>query len=468
MKNQPNRHNTSFYFLLSIFLGLLTLGLGCKGLSEEQQQAIRPVTLNYWTVFGNVEELKRLAEEYKTIRPYVTVKIRQLRYEEFDSVFVNALADDVGPDMLSIHTRWLRKYQNRLAKMPATVKVASVTTKGDIQPETVVTIETNRMPTLDLIKSNYVSAVADDAIINKEIYGLPIAFDSLALFYNKDLMDTSGIALPPGTWPEFLEAVKKATKFDKKGEIIQAGAAIGLGENVDNAFDILSLLMTQNGVTMAEGSRVLFADGLEGGALNEKHPALEALRFYTDFARATKDVYTWNDRFGPAIDEFARGKAVFYLGFAYDLARIKARAPQLNIGTAVLPQLNREVPVNVANYWLETVSNKSKHQNEAWDFIRFISTPNAIKKYTETVLLPSPLRAHVDAQKEHPFLAPFAAHVLSAKSWYRGKDIKAADSAMKKMIADYLTPYSEEDSRSPLKRDAGIVIRAAQVIQQTY
>src|SRR3989344_7716574 len=149
------QHFSRFFSFFLFCSALVFAGLGCKGLSEEQQQAIRPVTLNYWTVFGNVEELKRLAGEYKAIRPYVTINIRQLRYEEFDTVFVNALADDVGPDIMSVHTRWLRKYENRLAAMPATVKVASITTKGDIQPTTVVTIETNRMPTLDQVKSNY-------------------------------------------------------------------------------------------------------------------------------------------------------------------------------------------------------------------------------------------------------------------------------------------------------------------------
>lgn len=458
-----------FLTLFSTFLLLVTLGIGCRGLSKEEQQAIRPITLNYWTVFGNVDELKRLAGEYKAIRPYVTVNIRQLRYEEFDSVFVNALADDVGPDILSVHTRWLRKYEPRLSKMPATVKVARVETKGQVNPETVVTVETNRMPTADAVRSSYVSSVTEDAMIGKDVYGLPLTFDTLALFYNEDLMDAAGIALPPKTWPEFLEAVKKATKFDRQGNITQVGAALGTGSNVDNAADILSLLMIQNGVTVAEGSRVLFSSGLDGaGSVPEKHPTLEALRFYTDFARPTKDVYTWNGEFDKAIDEFARGKAVFYLGFSFDLARLKARAPQLHIGVAKIPQLNESAPVNVANYWLEAVSNKSKHQNEAWDFVRFLSTPNTVKKYNETNRSLSPLRAHVDAQKENAALGPFAETMLSAKNWYHGKDIDAADAAMKAMITDYLSPYSEEDSRSPLKRDAGIIVRAAQVIQQTY
>jgi multiple sugar transport system substrate-binding protein len=444
------------------------MGLGCRGPSAEEQAAVRPVTLNYWTVFGNVVELKRQAEEYKKIRPYVTVNIRQLRYEEFDKIFVNALADDVGPDLVSMHVRWLGQHRTRLAVMPQTVKVARVTVKEGINPEQVVTIETNRMPTIDIIRSNYVSTVPEDIAVGSDLYGLPLAVDSLALFYNKNLLDAAGVPLPPATWAEFLDAVKKTTKFDRSGKIVQAGAAIGTGNNIDNAFDLISLLMTQNGVKMADGSRVTFAEGLDR-TVSASQPALDALRFYTDFARPTKEVYTWNDSFGQAIDEFAAGKAVFYLGFAYDLARIKAKAPQLNIGISPVPQqLAEAAPVNVANYWVESVSRHGSHQNEAWDFLRFLSAPNAIKTYADASQLPSPLRVHVEAGREHPLLGPFYLGVLSAKNWYHGRDSDAANQAMKDLITAYLAPYTDEEARNPLRRDAELVLRAQTIIQQTF
>lgn len=444
------------------------MGLGCRGPSAEERQAIAPVTLQYWTVFGNVAELKRQAGEYKKIRPYVTVNIRQLRYEEFDKIFVNALADDVGPDLVSMHVRWLGKHRARLAVMPQTVKVARVTVKEGIEPEQIVTIETNRMPTIDIVRSNYVSTVAGDIAVGNDLYGLPLSMDTLALFYNKNLLDAAGVPLPPATWAEFLEAVKKTTKFDRSGKIIQAGAAIGTGNNIDNAFDLVSLLMMQNGVSMAEGSRVTFAEGLDRTSVSAGQPALEAMRFYTDFARPTKEVYTWNDMFGFAIDEFAAGKTVFYLGFAYDLARIKAKAPQLNIGVAPVPQLNEGAPVNVANYWVESVSNHSAHQNEAWDFLRFLSAPNTVKTYADASQLPSPLRVHVEAQREHPVLGPFSLGVLSAKNWYHGRDIDAANMAMKDLITAYLAPYTDAEARNPLRRDAELVLRAQTIIQQTF
>ena len=69
---------------------LVLFGFGCKGLSDEEQAAIRPVTLDYWTVFHDTSELRALATSYQSIRPYVTVNIRQVGAAEFDDVFIRS------------------------------------------------------------------------------------------------------------------------------------------------------------------------------------------------------------------------------------------------------------------------------------------------------------------------------------------------------------------------------------------
>lgn len=191
-----------------LFLLFLILGVGCKGLSQQEAAAVRPVIINYWTVFNDVSQLRKYAAEYKKKKPYVTINIRQVRYEEFEDLFVNALADDVAPDIISVHTRELPKYAARLSSMPASVRVANVSVQGQFSKETVVQPEQNPMPTYRSIQSNYVSTVADDITIGGNVYGLPLAIDTLAIYYNKDLLDRAGVATPPKTWEEFFEAVK--------------------------------------------------------------------------------------------------------------------------------------------------------------------------------------------------------------------------------------------------------------------
>lgn len=449
--------------LAALSLSFVVLGFGCKGLSVEQQSAVRPVTLKYWTVYNNVAELQKLTAEYKKIRPHVSVQIRQVRYSEFDRLFANSLADDVGPDVVSMSVRWLNKYKGRLSTMPASVQMSRLVQTGKVSKEIQVITENFGLPSLYDIRTGYVKAVGEDVIIDNQVYGLPLAMDTLAVYYNKELLDKAGIPEPPRSWNDFLEVVKKTTRFDRDGNIVQAGAALGTGSNIDNAFDIVSLLMAQSGVKMASGRAVTFASGV--GRSNESHPAFRALDFYTDFARPTKESYTWNEKMGSSLDEFVRGRVVFYVGFAFDYDRIRAQAPGMAVEVIAVPQLNPASPSSVASYWVESVVKKSRHQNEAWDFVRFLSLPDNVKTYTEATFRPSPFRAHIAEQQKNPRLEPFASQVLFAENWYKGSDVDSAMDAFVRMVDAYREPAPTDEAR--LKRDKQLVDTTAQIVQQT-
>jgi multiple sugar transport system substrate-binding protein len=452
--------STSLFFII-----LLGSGFGCKGLSSTEQASITPVTLNYWTVYGNTTELQRMAAEYSALHSYITINIRQLQYEEYQDKLVNALADDVGPDIVSMHVRDLRKHLTRLSPEPATTKVFNVKVEQGFNKQTIITPEINALPTLTSIKNNYIQTVAEDVGIANKIYGLPLAIDTMALYYNKDLLDQAGVATPPSNWTEFVEAIKQSTKLDPNDPniILQSGAALGTSKNIDNASDIYALLLMQKGITIIDGQAVTFAENDNQAQLN---PAVDSLRFYTDFARSDKDTYTWNDQMGNAFEQFVRGRSVFYIGFSFDYNRIKARAPQMNLALTPMIQLSPEAPVNIASYWVESVTKKSKHQNEAWDFIRFLSLPDNIKKYSAVAFTPSALRVHNKDQKneENP-LSPFALQVLQSKNWYRGKNSSEAKNAFGNLISEYLKPYKDE--RDEQERDPKLLFTAVQTLQQT-
>lgn len=441
----------------------MLFGFGCKTLTAEEIAAVKPMTLNYWTVFDDVAQLKKFAEEYKQLRPYVKINIRQVRYEEFDKLFTNALADNVGPDMVSVHSRWLGRYVQRLSPMPASVTTSRIGVKSKLNKEMTITPETANLPSRQYLEGNLVQSVADGVMSGGQIYGLPLAVDTLAIYYNKELLDRSGIPEPPTSWDEFVSAVKKVTKFNSNGDIVQSGVALGTGTNIDNSFDIISLLMMQNGVNMGTNGSVAFSSGL--GKADYTHPALQALRFYTDFANSSKEVYSWNKKMGDAFTAFVQGKTAFYFGYAFDTDRILARAPGMKLKVIPIPQLNKANSVNVSNFWIQSVVKDAKNQNEAWDFIRYISTAEKVKEYTAKTGQPSPYRAHIKEQSENAVLAPFVSQVLFAKNWYNGRNIDAAEQAFNVMVEGFLEPYKEKEK--PLDRDRELIINSARVVQQT-
>ncbi len=422
-------------FLLLIFV--LTAGFGCKTTNKSTQAALQPITLTYWRVYDDSDAFQGIIDKYKVLHPNITIQYRKLRYNEYETELLNALAEDRGPDILSLHNTWLRKYQNKLAAMPTSTTMAYQVETGAIKKEIVSELRTSKSLTLKDLKDKFVDAVYNDVVLDDgKIYGLPLSVDTLALFYNRDLLNNAGLTEAPKYWnKEFQQDIKKLTKQDAAKGIIQAGIALGTSNNINRFSDILSVLMMQNGATMMEGNQILFNTIPAAGRETNYNPGLEALRFYLDFSNSGKEVYSWNDSLPNSLEMFTSGKLALMFGYAYDLPTIKAQAPKLNFSVSKLPQIEgSQTEVNFANYWVEAVSKKSKHQNEAWDFIQFATQAEQAKTYLEKTKKPTALRSLVGSQREDSEIGIFADQVLTAKSWYHGNDANAAETAIGEMI----------------------------------
>ncbi|MDO8592915.1 MAG: extracellular solute-binding protein [bacterium] len=431
-------------FLLFIFL--LTTGFGCKLVDQKTQDAMKPINLNYWGVWNSQDDFTDILNAYKKLHPYITINYRKLRYDEYEKEIINALAEDRGPDIFSINNTWIKKYQTKITPMPATITMAYPVTKGAIKKEVVPELRTSKSLNLTDIKNNFVDAVYQDVVRqgfdeknkqNKDsVYGLPLFVDTLAMYYNKDLLNNAGIALPPAFWnSEFQQAVKKTTIQDAQGGLIQSGTALGGSTNIERYSDILSALMMQNGAVMMDESNSVLFNRIPPAIKDQRYnPGLEALRFYTDFANPAKEVYCWNKNLGNSLKLFMQGKLAIFFGFSYHLPTIRAQAPKLNFGIAKFPQIEGNPPINFANYWVETVSNKSKYSSEAWDFIQFAARAEQAKTYLAKVKRPTALRSLINEQIDDQDIGIFAQQALTAKSWYKGADSAAAEQIFAEMI----------------------------------
>ncbi|MCX6744579.1 MAG: extracellular solute-binding protein, partial [Candidatus Parcubacteria bacterium] len=420
---------------------LATTGAKCGSLPAGvvKEGSPKPITLKYWKVFEESDNISELIAEYQKINPYVSIQYENFRYDEYEDKVINALAEDRGPDIFSIQTTWMRKYQSKIQPMPAQLKLFTSVQMGTIQKQTYTKEITKKTLTTRDLNTLFPEVVVDNQLIGGQVYGLPLSIDTLALFYNKDLLNNAGITAPPTSWDQLLVQVGKLTKRDPQKDIIQAGVALGTADNVTRAGDILSLLMMQVGAPMTDinGYPTLSTKPL--GYAGEDTPAVSALNFYNRFAVPSNEVYSWNESMPNSKQAFIQGLTAFYFGYAYDIPTIKTQAPKLNFEVSAMPQLSQP-SINFANYWAETVSKKSQYQNEAWDFILFITTNQEInKKYVTKSQKPVALRALIEWQQDDVVLAPFVGQILTARSWYKGKNPQAADTILNSMITDNLT-----------------------------
>jgi multiple sugar transport system substrate-binding protein len=375
-----------------IIIGLASVIPGCK-------EKPKDVKLEFWGIFDDSDIYKSLINDFSSQYPHIKINYHKRVSSSYEKDLLEAMATNRGPDIFMLHNTWLPRYQNKVMAAPS------------------------ELITLKQFQEDFVDVVYEDFVLDDYyICALPLGVDTLALYYNKDIFNTDGIARPPVTWEEFLTDVEKLTLEDERGNITRAGAALGTARNINRSTDILSLLMLQSGtpVVNADESKAVFNNPIRADSGEEFCPGERALEFYTDFANPLKSVYTWNTRMHYSIDAFYEGKAAMIFNYAYNLPIIRAKAPYLNFAVAPMPQIKgADKNVNYANYWGLTVSRNSEVPVAAWQFIVWLSEKENMKKYLELTERPTARRDLVDWQRDDPRIGVFAGQALTAHSWYQ-------------------------------------------------
>jgi multiple sugar transport system substrate-binding protein len=391
---------------------------------------------------------------FRRDHPNVSIDYRRLRIEEYESELVNALAEDRGPDIFLIHNTWTNKYLTKIVPMPRTTRTAYRVLSDGLKKEP--TWELRNEPTIslkefrdsfadavsyDLLRSVNVAAEGQPQDLQERPMGVPIGLDTLALYYNKDLLNTAGIPTPPENWTQFADQVRRITRLDAQGNILLSAASIGTAYNVERSVDILTALMVQNGAEMAtpEGAPTFHRMPALLSNTREIPPSYQATQFYTDFANPATDVYTWNANQPAALDAFIQGRTAFFFGYSYHYDTIRSRAPRLNLGLSKLPQIEGNQTKNVANYWYWAVSRKSRNQDVAWRFLNTLTNADTAKKILENANRPAARKSLLSGQLESERIGVFASQVLTAVSWYKGRDPEAMERALEQLIEDVVT-----------------------------
>lgn len=356
----------------------------------------RPVYLEIWGAYDEVEVFSEIIKAYEKENKCAKIKYVKKNFDDYEEQLLNAFASDKNPDIFMIHNTWLPKYKDKITPLPE-ISLPFVS-----------------------FRSSFVDVVEKDLTRENIIYGLPLYVDTLALYYNKDYFNTAGITYPPETWDELIVNVNELTKRGQSGAIERAGIAMGTAENINRSTDILCLLMLQNGTEMnaADRQTVTFTRSVSKKT-ELYYPGQDALRFYTDFANPSKDIYTWNRQMSYSVDAFAEGKAAMMINYSHHIETIRSKNPYLNFAVGSMPQLkDREFDVNYANYWAFTVAvNRKDSSDEAWKFIVYLTNKENSQKYLIKTKKPTARRDLVDWQQTDLDFGIFAKQSLSARSW---------------------------------------------------
>lgn len=456
---------TKKLILFLVFILIITSGFQC---TATKKVVNRPVKLTVWGVYEDRDALELLFNKFTSAYPTVSFEYKKFTPEEYENQLLNAWADDKGPDIYFLPNTSLRQYKEkgRITPMPTSVKLPyrEVKISGFSFMKKTDFIDSQK--NVNLTSKNdldlkFADVVQSDVYIDNKIYGLPLSLETLAMFYNRDLLNNAGIPNPPIVWSDdknsddFVDQIKKITKLNKDGSFQQSGAALGTINNITNASDIIALFLMQADTNFANAR----------GAINfssNKKTILTAINFYNDFSNPIKDIYSWNKDQSNSLEAFKSGQTAFFFGYPYHKDQIPQN--QINYGITTIPQLQYQIsqdgemspfnPINIANYWVMTVSHKTKNSGIAWGFIDFATKKENVKTYLEKSEKPTALRDLIKEQSKNIRLAPFVNQILSAKSWYHGTSPELAKR--------YLEELTDRIKNSGTDSDIGGIIESYQ------
>jgi multiple sugar transport system substrate-binding protein len=369
----------------AVALGLVTALVGAVAGTAHAQT----VEIEYWqyTFPQRVQAIDELIKRFEAANPGIRVKHTHVPYDDFRLKIAAAIPAGQGPDVVQLFYGWLQDYLKAQLLQPLPVEL--------FDP---AEIERDFYPLVTQMK------------VDGRYYAVPTAVRSLALFWNKKLLQEAGLdpAKPPQTLDELVEVARKTTKRDAAGNLTQAGIALDMG--LQDHHWLREVLIRQMGGQpySADGRKVAY-----------NTPAGQrAVAWYTDLATREKV-----GQFGfltDGVTAFRSGRAALMVDGSFRLAAFDAQSG-LDYAVTELPaQGGRRF--NFASYWVNGLTPKATgpKQEAAAKFLRFITTPQAMELWLEKVgELPARKGvAERDAIRNHPKYGAFIRGLAYAEATF--------------------------------------------------
>ncbi len=212
------------------------------------------------------------------------------------------------------------------------------------------------------------------------VYGVPFFLDAGVLYYRTDLLDRYGLE-PPGTW----------------GAMVRAADSVLRGEDNPSLYGYSAQMAQYEGLVCD----MLELVGSAGGDLMEPagEEAVRALRFARDSllhaeGMTPPGILTYQEQ--ESLELFASGGAVFHRNWPYAWALCADTAGSEiagNVGISTLPRFPGGESVSALGGWSFGISAYSPHPEEAWRFVRHMTSPEVQRMFAVEVGKPPARRA---------------------------------------------------------------------------
>lgn len=306
-------------FRKRMFAGLLAGAAALVGTTMAQAGEIR-VVLGYYS--AETQGLfEGMAKDFMAAHPDDKVNIEVIQWDNLQQRLTTDIAGGTAPDIAMIGTRWLVDY-----------------VKNDIAEP----IDAYMTPDF---KATFIDAFMTPSTFDGKIYGLPVAASARAMYYNKDLLAKAGVANPPATWDEVVDAAKKVKALggDAYGFALQ-------GKEIETDAYWYYSLWSHGGEILKDGKSAI--DSPEAVA------ALKLYKSMLDEGLTEPDPTGLNRQDIETL--FKQGRIGMLLTGPWLRGQLAADAPNLNYGLTGIPAGSTKATYGVTDTLMLFSSSKNK------------------------------------------------------------------------------------------------------------
>ncbi len=323
------------------------------------------VIIKFWAMGSEAEQISKILPEFEKRYPNIKVKVQQIPWTAAQEKLITAFASDNTPDICQLGNTWIPQFSS----LNAVIDLSDFISKSSIvKPEKLF------------------SGIWETNVIENSIYGIPWYVDTRLMFYRKDVFERAGFNQPPKNWDELYVLCKKIKELDKGKEKYP----IFIPTNEWNSFIIFGL---------QAGAKLLKEKDTRGNfSSKEFKEAFDYLiRFHKEKLTPFGMMQVTN-----VYQAMAEEYISIYFSGPWNIPEFK-KWMKGNLAdkwaTAPMPGYKNEYPgLSLAGGSSLVIFRNSKHKEECWKLIEFLSDPQIqLKVYGVTNNLPSVIEAWNDS-----------------------------------------------------------------------
>ncbi|MRX73265.1 extracellular solute-binding protein [Bacillus lacus] len=410
-------------FLVALMIFTVAACSNNENASSEEGGGGGQVTLNFW-VFGSTG-YQKLIDEYQKENPNVKIKLTEGEMTDIhNNLFTSVSSGSGAPDISMIEVSVMEKFKDASDRFYNLQEYGSDDVAGNF------------------LEWKWKQAQAVDGSFQM---GLPTDIGPTAMFYRSDVVEAAGL---PTDSDELAAAIDSWDAFYETAKTVKEKTGKPISDSPELVFNAIR-------------------DQQEQQYFNEKDELIieDTVKKSYDFTtKMIKEGYIgqnvlWTPEWGSAM---AAGSYAFMPGApAWMMGVVKGNAPDAGGKWAVTA-----IPEGAGNWGgsFLTIPKESKHPQEAFDFISWLTSPdNQLKSFLDMGLFPST----PDVYENEEFLATtdeyfsgqetakiFAEAAKSVKPIYMGKNYAIVNSELVTALTNVATAKAdpEKEWKAAVKR----------------